>query len=292
MKSTKSFKLSLVTLLGVTLLLSACSKKDQPTPVTPGTPPVQQPGPGTPPGTDVGTSLHTTRLTWAPLDWQEWTHDAAGQLVRYVSQYNWVQGTDRVRRLTYEFRYAPGGRLERLETIFSTGGSTYTVFRYEGEQLVGAEEFTSQGQLRVKYQFLFSNQNQLLEQLETYPNLTQQQVRYAFAYDPKGNLTEVQYSTRARDTEPFALATRMTYEQYDDRPVTPENQFHSAPYLPTVRFRVNNPGQRRIFGPNGQPLPGTERYTYAFDAAGRPAMKTVSGEGGTRTGEFGYGPKF
>lgn len=291
MKKKSVFLLSLALFLGGALVLGSCSKADQPQPIANPQPPREVPAPGTP-GTDVGTSLGTIRLSWSPLDWQEWTHDASGKLLRYGNQYNWVQGTNEVRRLAYEFGYGPTGHLLRLETHVQGTLGTYVVLEYDADRLVGAAEFRPDGRLVARYQYRFSDQRQLIEQVETRQGTTWRQTRHTFAYDGRGNLTEVREWGRSNENVPFALQTRMTYEQYDDRPATPDQLFQTYPYLPDVRFRVNNPGLRRVFGADGQPLPGTERYLYTFDAAGRPATKTVTGEGGTRTGQFEYGPKF
>lgn len=285
--------------LGFIALVSACSPDSTPAPIT------ERPGSGvTPPGNGtvttpdnstsapgVGISLGTTNLRWSTLDFQEWTHDAAGQWVRYNTQWNSVQGSNVVSRWEYTFQYDQNGRVERLNVSDGSRLVRYVEYRYAHTQLTQSSEFSGTGTLLTTYRYEF-NGNRLLEQTETHYVNTPRQVRKLFSYDAKGNLIEVEEYVRTGGTGAFTLSTTLQYSLYDDRPALLTQSLETYPYLPGVTFRVNNPRFKRVFGSDNQPLPGTEQYAYTFGTDGQAASYTISGPGGTRTGQFQYSPRW
>jgi hypothetical protein len=286
--------------LGVVAFLTACSPDTDPTPIgdqprsgtTPPSNATTVPGSGTTtPGNDVGISLGNTRLSWSALDFQEWTHDAAGQWTRYVTQWNSVQGSTTVSRWVHDFQYGQPGRIERLTISDANRLVRYVEYQYAHTQLTQSREFSATGTLLATYRYAFDN-NRLIEQSETHHVNTPRQVRKLFSYDTKGNLTEVAEFVRLAGAAAFVPAGTVQYSVYDDRPALPTQSLETYPYLPGVTFRVNNPRFKRLFDATGQPMVGNEQYAYAFGADGRAASQTISGAGGTRTGQFQYSPKW
>ncbi|WP_425291101.1 hypothetical protein [Spirosoma linguale] len=288
--------------LGFAALLSACSPAPTPVPITeqpgqgvtpPGSGTVTPPGNSTTtPGNDVGISLGTTRLSWSAFDVQEWTHDAAGQWVRYLSQWNSVQGTSTVSRLLYDFQYVADGQLQRLTVSDATRPIRYVEYRYANGLPLEAKEYTVAGNLMGTYQFQIT-QGRLLEQTESHVLPVTRQVRKRFSYDSKGNLADIQEWTKPAGEADFTFSSRILFSQYDNQPATVEQALLSYPYLPGVRFQTNNPGSRRMLNASGQELSEhTQTYRYTFGADGRVVSKTVSGAGGTYSGQFQHGPRW
>jgi hypothetical protein len=288
--------------VSVSICFTACSPDPSPAPAVerPG-PDVTPPGNGTvtapgnnttTPGDDVITSLGTTRLRWSALDFQEWTHDAAGQWVRYISQWNSVQGSSTVSRWVYDFQYVSEGQVQRLTVSDATRQTKYVEYHYANGLPAEAKEYTMSGNLMATYRFRLAG-GQLLEQTEMHRLPTAREVRKRFRYDANGNLTEIQEWIKPSGSAAFVLSSYIEFGQYDNRPATFEQEVLSYPFLPGVHFQTNNPGTRRVLNASGQELPEhTLTYRYTFGNDGRVAGKTVSGGGGTYTGQFQHGPRW
>jgi|GEM_PF-4052194 len=310
MNTIASIHRKAVVFAGSLLLLAACSTNEPaPAPVLPRDPNPTVPGgniPGTPgngsqqpgngnqqPGNGTNNPevpVRGTRLRWSSLDHQDWVHNTAGQLVQYVSQYNSTQGANTVTRFTYEFRYE-GQRLERLDVMNNYGGKKHVRYQYEGDRLVKAEEFNSVGDKMAVYEYEFASPTRLQAQVETHYELNgtvKWRFRKEFVYDGRGNLTEIRNFHRNSAEQAWQAQDRLVFSQYDNLATTGEDLLMTYPMLPGVRFRVNNPGRKQWFTPEGQLMSGEERYSYTADLNGKVISKTVSGEGGRYTGTFLY----
>ncbi|MEZ0607310.1 hypothetical protein ACAW74_02290 [Fibrella sp. WM1] len=152
--------------------------------------------------------MRTATLHWGPLDLQEWTHDAAGQWIRYVSQWTWVENSAQVRRLTYDFIYGQDGRIERLNRSEGNRLVSYVEYCYAQTQLTMCNEYSATGTLLANYRYEFDDRR-LREQTETHLVHSPRQVRKLFTYDAKANLTEISESVRMEGANTFIPTTRL-----------------------------------------------------------------------------------
>lgn len=96
-----------------------------------------------------------------------------------------------------------------------------------------------------------------------------------FSYYPDGNLRTIDF--HHLPVAPF-METRYTdhFEQYDNKQNADgfallHTPLHHPVLLPSIRLQHNNPGR---YYRTGQGATFDARYTYTYDAAGRPLLKT------------------
>jgi hypothetical protein len=264
-------------LLFVLALLSSCNDRENPGP-----------------GPAIGPKLK--KVSYTPIDFQEFTYNADGFLSKYYSQYNFVQNDPtKVRSHTINFYYDDQKRVKEL--TFGSGGPVRYV--YEGNVLKKTEEYDHKGRLVIVHHYTFGGNNRLTEVRDVVNDLddhSQRQLKRTYEYDAKGNLTALREYYLNVGTDAFVQTEVTTFEGYDDKK-NPEGQLDVYPHLPHLRLRVNNPARKtRTATTDGDRVIWIEEYTYEYNAEGYPLKKvtkiTVPGADPVppRTGTYEYQP--
>ncbi|WP_080054267.1 hypothetical protein [Spirosoma aerolatum] len=263
--------------LGLLLALAACQSQT-PLPSTPANLPDQS-----------NDSIHVfkkTKVSWSDTDYKEVEYDAANVPIRYTTQNLYIQNTNQVRKVIYNFLYTTN-RLTRLE---ASNGS-YVTYTYDGNNVRLTQEFAPNGQLATTYTYQYSADNKLTRVDITQgegPNKTE--TARTFAYDAKGNLTQLVDLSKDDQTGGYReeLVTRFT--GYDSHKNV-SNLWTLYPFLPNVTFQVNNPSTITQFtkGPDGKEMQIHQSvYTYQYNSQKYPTAHTQTDAGGTLTAAYSY----
>ncbi|HEX8532005.1 MAG TPA: hypothetical protein VF646_18350 [Cytophagales bacterium] len=244
-------------LLFVVALLSACNDRENPNP-------------------EPAAGPRLKKLAYTQNDFQEFTYNADGQLSRYRSQWNFVEGEDgELKNFIVDFHYDNAKKLKEL--TFGTGGGPVK-YVYEGDVLKKTEEYDHKGRLLITHHYTFGGNNRLTEVRDVVNDLdnqSQRQLKRTYEYDAKGNLTALREYYLNVGTEAFVQTEVTTFEGYDDKK-NPEGQLDVYPYLPHLRLRVNNPAKKtRTATTDGNRVTWIEAYTYEYNAEGYPSKKVT-----------------
>lgn len=69
------------------------------------------------------------RVSWAALDFKEFEYNAAGSLIKFTRQYNYIQGSNAVKRDEYTYSYDQPGRLLAVKSK----DGIHTDYAYQGD---------------------------------------------------------------------------------------------------------------------------------------------------------------
>ncbi|PSR56951.1 hypothetical protein AHMF7605_27380 [Adhaeribacter arboris] len=233
----------------------------------------------------------TVQLKWSALDFQKLEYNPAGQLIRYTSQYNSVQGTDQVTKFIQQFDYDAQNRLVKKIAI---GDGLITYYSYNGPVLEKATEYNLIGKPLVEYVFTFNNQQQLITQVKFFfetDDQKREQEKSTYRYDERGNLNEVGLYYKDPVTQQFKLTSVFHFSDFDDKVnVIP---YLNSPYLPHIPFWKNNPGSKKVENVTTGAFSAEESYTYVYHENGLPNKRITKAEVGqdrtfTYEGEFLY----
>ena len=226
------------------------------------------------------------KIAWGPSDFVEYTMDASDKLLRYWSQYIYVQGTDKIQLHFYDFTYNEKQEVKRM----LLDNRAYVTYTYFGGQISHTEEFASNGQLTATRDYTYDPNTKQLKGIQQYQFLggVKSGMRYEFDYE-NGNLTETrQLQESSEKAGEYALAMIIRYAQYDQQKNV-ENASTIYPYLPGVVFRVNNPGLVTFHEPSGKEITNARKqYTYTYNAQGYVLTRKESGAGGTLNADYTY----
>lgn len=281
-------------LLSTTIL--ACNRDD----LTPASPDSAHQTAGIKPGLDSSRTTpekpgdligvyHNTKITWSPTDFQEIQTDAAGTPVQYTTQYQAIQGSDQVRRTTFQFQYNSEQHLNRVDQTIQFGTNaaikSYILYHYEGNQVARTEEYASSGK-RVASRTYQYNANRQLTQIDENLLNSQMTLRKTYQYDNRGNLTVVSDFVRNAQNDGFTLETTTQYDNYDNQKHV-ENLLTTTPFLPGVTFRKNNYQTKTVRHRDGTIL-SRETVRYTYNEQGYPTERTLRGPGGSLTSTYSY----
>ena len=210
------------------------------------------------------------KVSWAPLDYKLFEYNSQQLLVKYISQYNNVQGTNNVRRDEFTYTYNSAGQL--AEVVNNLGART--VYIYNGEVWGEALSYDLLNRPLKKYQFKFNDKKQLIEyctfKIDLANNSTPES-KVTLQYDQNENLVRWKESYYNTTTGEFGLSVDLAFSNFDNKKFA-KNSLSFSYVLQPLNFWVNNPGRKEFIG-NASPI---ENYSYTYDAYGYPSSKTTS----------------
>ncbi|OIN60360.1 hypothetical protein [Arsenicibacter rosenii] len=270
------------------LTLAACQpdqKTISPDPNQGKTPPKDTTRPNPNNGGDVSV-YKRVKIAWSASDYVEYVMDGSNKILRYWSQYIYIQGTDKLHLRFYDFVYNEKQEVKRL--LLDNGA--YVTYTYYGGQVSHTEEFAANGKLLATRDYSYSADGKQLTGIQEYQFLgtVKSGMRYEFAYT-NGNLTEIRQLQESSEKEGvYALGMVTRFAQYD-RQKNVENLSTIYPYLPDVVFRVNNPGLVTFYNADGTEITNARKqYTYTYNAQGYVLTRKESGAGGTSSADYTY----
>lgn len=264
--------------VGLLLALAACQSK---------TPLPSDTGKLPDPSNDSIYAFKKTKISWSDTDYKEVEYDAANVPIRYTTQNLYIQNTNQVRKVVYNFLYASTNRLARLE---ASNGS-YVTYTYDGDKVKLTQEFSPNGTLTTTYTYQYSPDNKLARvDMAQGEGLNKTETARTFAYDTRGNLTEVVDLSKDDLTGGYREELITRFAGYDsNRNVS--NLWQLYPFLPNVTFQQNNPSTVTQFttGPDGQETQIHQSvYTYQYNGQKYPTAHTQTDAGGTLTATYSY----
>lgn len=263
-----------IVMLAILTAYAAC----QPDTVAPGDKPTDN--------KDTINVFNRVRVSWAPTDYKEVEYDASNKPVRYTRQNLYNQGTGEVRKVVHNLIYS-GKQLTRLDV----SDGSYVTYSYDGDKISQTEEFGPNGKLTVTRTYQYFPDNRLKRVEET--NLggaRKVETAITFAYDNKGNLTQLVDLTKYPETGMYQVEMVTRYTNYDSKKNI-SDLWTLYPILPTVTLQVNNAATvtQYIEGPDGTDmLFHTSQYVYQYNTQGYPTSHTHTDSGGTLTATYSY----
>lgn len=255
----------LILLLVAILCLAAC-RKDK-------CPDEPSPGPVIPkPINDIPVvKLRTMSVDKLPSPWYEFSYDQEG----YITKLTHSSGL-----IFYDIDYLN----DRVRTLHANRGVTGNVnkdilrYTYSDSLAVSITVTDINKHIYRKALLTYTPQNRLQRltwQVDTGNNVLVDEQTLTFSYYPDGNLRTIDF--HHLPVAPF-METRYTdhFEKYDNKENADgfallHTPLHHPVLLPSVRLQRNNPGR---YYRTGQGATFDARYTYTYDAAGRPLLKT------------------
>jgi hypothetical protein len=210
------------------------------------------------------------KIKWAPLDFKEFEYNQEGNLVKYIRQYNNVQGTDKVQRDESTFLYNASGKLIRM----NNKNGLYTEYSYNNDVWSEAMTYDKYDRPLRKYKFTFNSAKLLVESEELNVSLTgtsSPRSKTQFTYDAAGNLTRYKLLWYVESSQSFVPSTEFRFSNFDNKKY-PKNADSFGDVLQPVSFFVNNPGKKELIS-SYAPI---EYYSYTYDSHDYPTSKTVS----------------
>lgn len=226
------------------------------------------------------------QLTRSATDFQQFEYDAAGRVSQYVSQWQFMQNSPQVRRLTQRLEYNQAGKLMRIR---KEGSEIRYVYDAAGT-LLRAEEYNTLGDLLNRHSYQWAG-NKLVEEIaeNRLSGGDWARLKSSFEYDQAGNLTkETKVVLLANGTERPELT--IEYSEFDRYLKHPADDFiMRQPFVGQGIFQVNNPGKKVIRIANGR-IVTEERYSYTYGNMGYPSQKATNGttEGVSWTASLNY----
>ncbi|MBC7923838.1 MAG: hypothetical protein H7Z75_22410 [Ferruginibacter sp.] len=215
-----------------------------------------------------------SKIVWGPNDYQEFTYNTRGQIVRYVSQWTYIDdGSGATKKMTADFQYDHTSHLAKV--IF--GGGFYVKYHYQGNVLKKSEEYTSKDRLALTHTYQFGIGQRVTEVLTQVHDPLEEavsQIKKTYAYDGRGNVIQEKVYGKLSPREAFYLSTITAYEDYDQQQTT-GNLTDFFPYLPQAKMNVNNPGKQTVLGSDGSTVLSVRTFTYQYNQKGYPTQRTV-----------------
>jgi len=229
-----------------------------------------------------------TRISWSDTDYKEVEYDAANVPIRYTVQNLYIQNTNQVRKVVYDFMYA-NKQLTRL----NVSNGSYVTYVYDGNTVTVAQEFNSAGKLAATYQYQYSPENKLtridIVQIRN-DGLTKTETARTFAYDTNGNLTQAINLSKDDQTGVYREELITRFAGYDSNKNV-ANLWALYPFLPNVIIQVNNPSTitQVVRGPDGAEMQIHQSvYKYQYNNRKYPVAHTETDPGGTLTAAYTY----
>ncbi len=263
MKQTRF--LMLVVLLG----LVAC-KKD---PADPG------PAPVVPPQQQLPNPLPATalvdQLKWTDNDHETMTYNNQGQVAQLISQWQYVEGDPtKIRSIQYDFHYDT----EHKPVMLSYSDGFRVQYIYHDTLVERTREMLSSGTMLNEVTYLYNTDLRIVQEVHRRTDLGEpvRLYKFVFGYDTKGNLNKIdEYEQTGVDQ--FNLLHTTEYSDFDNK-MNPTSWMLRFPFLPQVRWQMNNPGREVHRWPSGESR--TTLHSYEYNAAGLPKLRRTTAHTG------------
>lgn len=236
---------------------------------------------------DLISVFKKTKISWADTDYQEAEYDASSTPIRYIRQNLYVQGTNQVRKVVYDFIRNTDGQLTRV----NASNGSYVLYNYKDDQVSGTNEFSSAGKLISTRTYLYFLDNRLKRISETPGDGTRgSETTKTFSYDAKGNLSQVIDATKNAQTGAYRIDWITRYSGYDTHKNV-SNLWTLYPFLPRVTLQVNNPATIATYmaGPDGtEKLLNKIDYAFRYNEQDYPVSHTETRPGGKLMATYSY----
>lgn len=289
----QSFALAALPVLVLTLFFTACQPErlEEPAPFSSAvlqggseigrsdTPETTDEGEGLPPQAVWPNPLPThalvKRLAWSDIDFQRLTYNDQGQVAQLHSQWQFVQNDPtQIRQITYDFQY---DAQHKLAEVTSSDGPV-TKYFYQGDRIQKVQQIIPGTGLEKEENTYTTSNGRIVQGIRRLTNLATGETtifKLMFGYDAKGNLNKVDNYVQ-EPGQPFKWYQTFVYSDFDNKMNTTSWMLRT-PYLPQIRWQINNPGKMTLMMPN---LPGkVTTYTYTYNQQGLPASKTTMESG-------------
>lgn len=249
--------------------------------------PAEEPSDSLPPQQQLPNPLPAkalvTLLWWAEKDHQSFSYNAKGQVSQLTSQWQFVEGDPtQIRTITYNFQY---DAQDRPSGITTTDGFSAKYF-YNGNVIDKTQELYPGGAISNELTYRYRN-GRVSEEHWRIPGIAgdpDDVYKHAFSYDAKGNLNLIE--TYERDSlQQYRLLEKVEYLDFDDK-INPTSWMMRYPYLPQMRFQINNP-RREIHTRTGE-APVITLNEYEYNADGVPVSRRTTKPSGELVMEYHY----
>lgn len=247
--------------------------------------------PSLPPQQQLPTSLpaaaRVKAMVWSPTDQQLFAYNAQGQVSRLVSQWQSVIGDPtQVTRVTYDFAFDAQQRPVSKKVT----GSTNWQFDYADALIERAQELDGRPLALSDYQYQQwdSRIRTIFVKRRVDATSTVANFKWELSYDPQGNLTkwaEYRQNDHPTNGQLYTLLQTVEYSDFDTA-INPIGWMVLQPYLPQVRWHLNNPRRELRSTPNE--LGELIEHHYSYNAQGLPSQRRTTRRGLTTTVDFVY----
>lgn len=204
------------------------------------------------------------KLVASENDFQSYTFNDDNQLSGYTIQ--WQSSADQNSRTDYHFEY------EGRKVIRLTNQGGRTEYHYNGNTIVSADNFASNGRKLSVHEFSYDAQGrvkELVEKIEIPEDVAEMKI--VLEYYPDGNLKNLTNMSRPTGSQEFLTHFTQFFEAYDKKkqPVASMIMGH---YIPGLALHKNNPLRMKTLLPDGS----TERtliMEYLYDNEGYPTSR-------------------
>ncbi|MCP1381671.1 hypothetical protein [Runella salmonicolor] len=237
-----------------------------------------------PPDETETNALKLRKASASEIDYQLFDYDSSGRITRHVSQWQYVQSDpSQIKRIENNFEYNSAGQLITVRSQ----GSDHRYF-YTNGTLERVESRASNRLISTTY-FLFDAKGRVSEREEVVPDDRQMsdapaKTKWKYTYDAKGNCVHVDYFLFMEGK--YSLYETLDYSEFDSAS-NPFDQLSFFPYVPWVKFQVNNPG-KQISTAASTGLKQSTTFRYQYDAKGIPTQRTINQGGAEWTLKLEY----
>jgi|GEM_PF-1576597 len=266
----------------VAFVAAAC-EKDPVTDPNPNPVPPQQQLPNPLPANALVSKLKKTEV-----DHETFTYNAKGQVSQVKAQWQYDQSDPtKIRTLVYDFEY--DAQDKPIQINYSGGFSTK--FSYHGNLVHRTKEFYPGGDWSREVTYIYAD-NRIKQEIWHVNGLYGEPAdiyRHDFGYDAKGNLAKIEVFEQVIDStsgqQQYKLLETVEYSDFDDK-INPTSWMLRYPFLPQVRWQMNNPRReiRRLSGGTVH----TTTHEYAYNNEGLPASRRTTTAGGVQTTTYEY----
>lgn len=261
------------TVLATIILLSIASscRKDFVDPANPSTPPQE------------AANLPIKQIKWTESEHQTFSYNAQNQVAQFRNQWQYAEGDPvQLRTIIYDFQYDTQNRPVQVHA----SGGCLTNYFYRNNLVEKTQELSPTGTVLEEINYFYAG-NRIVQEFHTQRDLSGQPAgnyKYTFFYDARGNLNKIKSYTLGENQE-YELFETTEFSDFDDK-VNPASWTLRAPYLPQMRWQLNNPGKVVTTPVNGTPR--IVRYEYSYNALGLPVSKQKTSPGSSVSGIYEY----
>mgnify|MGYP001294259727 CR=1 FL=1 len=225
-------------------------------------------------------------LTWSANDYVQLTYNKNGQVAQRYSQWQFVQGDPtKIKKFISDFQYDAQGRL----TEITSPDGPVMQYQYQGGWIEKVRKvIPATGAVTEEVNYSIGNRR-ITQEIRRFTSPTTGATTFlksVFGYDDRGNLNRVDTYAKTASGNAFVLQETVLYSDFDDK-INPTSWMLRTPYLPQVRWQINNPRKKTVILAIAQTKKVTT-YSYTYNEQGLPASQTTNGEGGPLTVYYQY----
>lgn len=254
--------------LVVLLAFVACKKDPDPVPVSPVPPQQQLPNP-------LPATALVGQLKWTDNDHETMTYNDQGQVSQLISQWQFVEGDPtKIRTIQYDFHYD----LEHKPAMVSSSDGFRVQYIYHDTLVERTREMLASGTMLNEVTYLYNTDFRIVQEVHRRTDLGEpvRLYKYVFGYDNKGNLNKIEQFEQT-GVDQYNLLQTTEYSDFDNK-VNPTSWMLRYPFLPQVRWQMNNPRRETHRWPSGESK--TTLYAYEYNAAGLPKLRQTTAHTG------------